>query len=182
MVQCPYGEHQIDDSSKICPICGRILTTNWSQTRALAEAEEEQSLARFGTSFFNDKMTLHLRIRGENKTFSIEAETMKEIVLGRGDPATGTVPTIDLGPYEAIEKGVSRKHAQIIRREDNALHLIDLASGNGTYLNGQRLIPNQPRILRNGDEIRLGRLVMMIEFTKRSGRDPKIDSKSDLRG
>lgn len=168
MVKCPYGEHEIDDASKICPVCGRVLTTNWSQTRALAEAGEEQSLARFGTSFFNDKMTLHLRLRGENKTFSVDAETMKEITLGRGDPATGVMPTIDLSPYEAMEKGVSRNHAQIIRREDNALHLIDLSSGNGTYLNGQRLVPNQARILRNGDEVRLARLVLLVEFTRRS--------------
>jgi hypothetical protein len=171
MIQCPYGEHQIDESSKICPICGRILENNWSKTHALASADEDQTLARFGTSLFSNRMTLHLRIRGEEKTFSLEAEGVQTIILGRGDPATGEKPTVDLSPFGAIEKGVSRKHAHITRSGDNALHLSDLESANGTYLNGQRMIPYQPRIIRNGDELRLGRLVLLVEFTRKSAKN-----------
>ena len=48
-----------------------------------------------------------------------------------------------------------------IRRGEDTLTLVDLGSVNGTHLNGQRLVPNQPRVLRDGDEIRLGRLVVV---------------------
>ena len=69
----------------------------------------------------------------------------------------------DLTPFKALEKGVSRVHARITR--DNELtHVIDLSSTNGTYLNGFRLIANQARILRSGDELILGRLKVVVKF------------------
>ncbi|MDX2161089.1 MAG: FHA domain-containing protein [bacterium] len=168
MVKCPYGDHQIDENSKVCPVCGRLLASNWSKTKAIAQNDDEDTLARFGTSYFSSKMMLHLRLRGEDKTFSIAAEQMVSIIIGRGDPATGEKPAVDLSLHGGMEMGVSRKHAEIVRREDNALHLLDLESANGTHLNGQRLVPRQGRILRNGDEIRLGRLVLLVEFTRPS--------------
>ncbi|MAS34837.1 MAG: hypothetical protein CL610_12575 [Anaerolineaceae bacterium] len=88
-----------------------------------------------------------------------------ELVLGRIDPDTGDSPPIDLTAYKAAEKGVSRRHAVITRRE-TALNLIDLGTTNGTFLNGQRLVANQPRVLRDGDEVRLGHLVLRITFGK----------------
>jgi pSer/pThr/pTyr-binding forkhead associated (FHA) protein len=35
---------------------------------------------------------------------------------------------------------------------------------NGTYLNGQKLVPYQQRVLRNQDDLRLGRLVLRISY------------------
>ena len=42
--------------------------------------------------------------------------------------------------------------------------IMDRSSANGTYVNGERLIPNDPHVLRDGDEIRLGKLVAHIYF------------------
>ncbi|MBZ0306424.1 MAG: FHA domain-containing protein [Anaerolineae bacterium] len=50
---------------------------------------------------------------------------------------------IDLMPYEAREKGVSRRHAMLCRIS-NRLCIIDLKSTNGTYVNGFRLVPDKP--------------------------------------
>jgi pSer/pThr/pTyr-binding forkhead associated (FHA) protein len=88
-----------------------------------------------------------------------------ELMIGRLDPDTGEAPDIDLTMYQAAEKGVSRRHAVITRRE-TALNIIDLGTPNGTFLNGQRLVANQPRVLRDGDEVRLGHLVLRITFGK----------------
>ena len=55
------------------------------------------------------------------------------------------------------------KTAFLLRR-DGALHIVDNDSANGTYLNGQRLVARQPRILRDGDDIRLGHLVVRVTF------------------
>jgi pSer/pThr/pTyr-binding forkhead associated (FHA) protein len=41
---------------------------------------------------------------------------------------------------------------------------VDRASANGTFVNGQRLHRNEVRVLRNGDDIRLGRLVLSAKF------------------
>ncbi|MEO0564900.1 MAG: FHA domain-containing protein, partial [Chloroflexota bacterium] len=61
------------------------------------------------------------------------------------------------------EKGVSRVHA-VIEREEDTLTIMDMGSSNGTYLNGQRLAQNQPRVIRDGDEIRFGKLTTRIYF------------------
>ena len=78
-----------------------------------------------------------------------------QTVLGRADNTSTQKPDLDLTPYGALEKGVSRIHAAICRNDDT-LTLVDKGSANGTHLNGQRLVPDQPRVLRDGDEIRLG--------------------------
>jgi len=88
----------------------------------------------------------------------------KRLVFGRSDnDYSSSKPDIDLTPFGALEKGVSRRHA-IIEPSEDTLMIMDIGSSNGTFLNGQRLMPNQPRVLRDGDEVRLGRLVAHIYF------------------
>jgi pSer/pThr/pTyr-binding forkhead associated (FHA) protein len=41
---------------------------------------------------------------------------------------------------------------------------MDNGSSNGTFLNEQKLIANQPRVLRDGDDLRLGFLVLTVHF------------------
>jgi ABC-type multidrug transport system ATPase subunit len=55
--------------------------------------------------------------------------------------------------------GVSRRHAQISRRDNQ--HIIeDLNSSNGTYLNGERLLA--PAELKSGDVIGLGQAIELV--------------------
>ena len=49
---------------------------------------------------------------------------------------------------------VSRRHALVHKQDDAQYWVIDLGSGNGTYLNGRRVI--QPTQLSNGDSLQLG--------------------------
>ncbi|BCS34192.1 hypothetical protein TBR22_A34210 [Luteitalea sp. TBR-22] len=67
------------------------------------------------------------------------------IVIGR-DPLSGVV---------LAEPSVSRRHAQLIRRED-AIVLEDLGSAVGTFVNDQRVTAH---ILTDGDRVRFGRQV-----------------------
>jgi CheY-like chemotaxis protein len=87
----------------------------------------------------------------------------QQIILGRQDATTGTYPDLDLSPYEGLRMGVSRQHAAV-RAEADRLLLIDLHSTNGTYVNGQRLQPEQPYRLRHGDEIHLGHVRVDIRL------------------
>ena len=59
--------------------------------------------------------------------------------------------------------GVSRTHASI-RLQDKVLNLSDRGSSNGTFLNGNRLTAHHPYPLRDGDEIRLGQMLLKIYF------------------
>lgn len=148
----------------ICPFCGYVFVTS-SATRALEkdqqEAQDEQS--RWGTARFNQRMKLVLRLNGKAE-FAFDPAKIDLLVIGRRDTFNGDKPTVDLNDYDAENQGVSRRHALIKRTEASALTVIDQGSINGTFLNGQRLIPHQPRILRDGDELRLGRLVLNVSF------------------
>jgi hypothetical protein len=53
------------------------------------------------------------------------------------------------------DPGVSSHHAQI-RPAGQGHEIVDLGSSNGTFVNGQQLIPNAPRLLYTGDQIRIG--------------------------
>jgi hypothetical protein len=82
------------------------------------------------------------------------------VVIGREDPVSGIFPDIDLDPYGAQEEGVGRRHAQLVF-QGGQVCLEDLDSVNGTVVNKQKLNPRQPRPIKEGDELRLGKMLMI---------------------
>ena len=84
------------------------------------------------------------------------------VTLGRFD-LTDNPNEVDLTPYGAADRGVSREHAKI-HMQDDSVYLTDLSSTNGTYLRGERLEPNTPVELHKGNEILFGRLAAQIMF------------------
>lgn len=107
---------------------------------------------------------LLLQISGESHT-TLGMEVKETILIGRSDANTGFHPDFDLTPYGAESEGVSRRHAQIIQR-DEYLFIEDLGSTNRTRLNGYVLEPHQRYRLRDGDELRLGNLRIVVRFVK----------------
>lgn len=84
-------------------------------------------------------------------------------VLGRADPMSAFRPDLDFAPYGAMRHGVSRRHA-LVRPGDNDLYIIDQSSTNGTWVNGQRLLPGRDFPLSDGDAIELGALRMTLRI------------------
>lgn len=82
-------------------------------------------------------------------------EPGREYMIGRGDPARGLKTEICLDEPIALQQGVSRLHAKIVF-EAGDFYIIDLNSTNATYINGQKIRPQQAYSLRNGDIIELG--------------------------
>jgi hypothetical protein len=80
-----------------------------------------------------------------------------EITLGRMDPPRNIYPDIDLSPHGGDIGGVSRLHARILVLGSQVV-LEDLNSTNFTFLNKQKIQPGQHYPLKNGDEIRMGRI------------------------
>ncbi len=58
---------------------------------------------------------------------------------------------------------VSREHAEFVTGTDSVL-VQDLGSRNGTEVNGKKLAPNQPHILKSGDLIKVGTLTFAISI------------------
>jgi hypothetical protein len=166
MIDCPCGKYKIAADTRICPYCGELLT-KFAATQALDGVDDEDTIPRWGTARLTGKMHFVIRVRHNEKVFEFDPNDMVQVVIGRKDPDTGEQPDVDLSDSNGNELGVSRRHAVIVRKDSNSLYIIDRGSPNGTYLNGQRLIANQPRILRDMDELRLGRLVMNVSYERR---------------
>lgn len=103
-----------------------------------------------------------LLVRGIPEHVVIEDD--KSVILGRSDMGNkGIQPDLDLNPYGATMRGVSRMHARLFM-QDKHLYIVDLHSTNGTYLAGKRLEADVPTRLSNGAEVLLGSLLIQVVF------------------
>jgi pSer/pThr/pTyr-binding forkhead associated (FHA) protein len=95
---------------------------------------------------------------------SIVVPECNHIVVGRRAPTGQAQPDIDLSPFSAEIKGVSRRHLRIVHLGGTAVLVNDLYSSNGTWLNGERLKPLIEYPLNDGDLLRLGQLEIVVKF------------------
>lgn len=84
-------------------------------------------------------------------------------LLGRFSKSSPRGKHVDLSPFNAQDKGVSRIHAQL-HMDDNKLFITDMDSTNGTFVDEMRLLPHHPHQLRQGSKVALGRLVMQVMY------------------
>ncbi|WP_119072732.1 FHA domain-containing protein [Aggregatilinea lenta] len=165
MQTCPNCGKENPSSETYCYACGHILPAGLGELSTQRLEDPYKALEprrRWGTAYFdqNSRLQLSMRDAGEE----IVVVVGNGLVLGRfSDEVPPQVRALDLTPYGAVEQGVSRRHLEITRQHDT-IFVTDLGSANSTYLNGQRLIPREARILRDNDELRLGRLVIRVAF------------------
>jgi predicted nucleic acid-binding Zn ribbon protein len=86
-----------------------------------------------------------------------------EILIGREDPVSGIFPEVELTPHGGEEGGVSRRHARLIVEGGNYF-IEDLDSTNFTFVNKQKVTPKVRQPLKNGDEIRCGRVTLILQY------------------
>lgn len=98
-------------------------------------------------------------------TNEIQFTSERRIIIGRSSKAT------DLQVHNlSVNSSISRVHCSIYYNERlQAFMITDLSSSNGTFVDDQRLPPEESTQLLDGDRIRLGALNHRgIEFTFRS--------------
>jgi pSer/pThr/pTyr-binding forkhead associated (FHA) protein len=150
----------------VCPHCGQALAGLDTESTKQRPSDRGNTPTgnTWGDSRLGENKVLVLLIPGAGE--KIKLPRTPRIVLGRADAKSAQLPDVDLAPYNAIAKGVSRFHAAIEIGVD-FVTLTDLNSRNGTSLNGAVLIPHQPRIVRDGDQIGLGDLIANIYFVSK---------------
>jgi hypothetical protein len=159
MIKCPFCNSTYPENTLFCDECGSYLAPGNGQATDPLSGETDDTSKRTrpeGGSF----KTLLLTIEEGG---CIELPLSKEVVLGRLDPSRAIFPDVDLTSDEGIDKGVSRRHARISRREDQVF-IEDLNSLNGTFLNATRLVPEVPYPIKDGDQIQLGKLVVTVNL------------------
>lgn len=99
-------------------------------------------------------MALTLAVRsadsGELPTITFD---LPRVIIGRGESCDLRLP----------DPSVSLLHASIRQRGSDYI-IVDEGSSNGTFVGPVRLAPQAPRVVRNGDSIRVGRLWIDIRL------------------
>lgn len=96
------------------------------------------------------------------KEFSLSSE---ETFIGRWDADNGIFPDVDLDSHDPEAK-VSRRHARVLFK-DGTYSVEDLGSTNGTFINrGRRLLPGNPNILNDNDELIVGKTFMRFRVKR----------------
>jgi pSer/pThr/pTyr-binding forkhead associated (FHA) protein len=169
MIECRICRTIHIDNTLFCEECGNYLLhyNSWDtvplnvadiswigkQTNGHRSARTSQT----GSPF----LVVGLRIGGTQQEFGL---TLNQVIrLGRMDPALNIFPEIDLSYNSYSAQFISRRHASIMWFGEKAL-VEDLASANGTFLNGKRLVPFLPETLVDGDMLQLARLLIEVKI------------------
>src|SRR5690606_17316655 len=105
----------------------------------------EVSMTASPASLSDTVVLLHFPTIGLSQRLNVSNYTF----LGRPNNQE-TRPMVDLTIFLGHLLGVSREHAALILT-DEGLHIQDLGSTNGSWLNQRRLAPRSPVPLQNGD-------------------------------
>lgn len=134
-------------------------------TTRMPHMNDDDGLLHIGSVRFRGNLLLTDKDR--NTVYRIENEALEEAIVGRLNAKTGFRPEVDFTDGAGKERGVSRRHATINQRGD-LIFVTDHNSLNGTYLNGQRLVPEQARVMRDSDTLRIGHITLIVSFERPS--------------
>ncbi len=165
---CPTCGAAVQPSDTFCDNCGQVLTPvapglpREPQIPAQAESYRPDPLPPARPEPVVVALNPRLQLQASGATLNLPPGK-SDYLIGREDPVSGSYPDVDLVPYGGEEGGVSRRHAQISRRSDQFV-IEDLNSVNYTFVNRQKVAPGVAQPLQDGDEIRLGRVVMQFKL------------------
>lgn len=173
-VYCKQG-HENPDGSMFCDQCGEALDDTGAAAASAGAAPASSSYD--ATPAYNPTpapapssydaapamaapaapvaTAARLVIKDDGAEFQLAGKS--EYLVGREDPVSNIYPDIDLTPHKGEEFGVSRMHAKIYAQGSQFL-IEDLNSTNSTYLNRQKLPAKTPTPIKDGDEVRFGKV------------------------
>jgi pSer/pThr/pTyr-binding forkhead associated (FHA) protein len=168
MIKCPFCSTNNVDNTLFCIECGTyLLEDDQRGTDPLGTAEigwvGNQNDDPASDGLPQGTGPLAIRFLVDESKREIELPLDKAIHIGRLDPTSDVFPEVDLTAEGGLEKGVSRRHARIIKREGTVV-VEDLGSINGTILNGRRLAPYLPEPLSDKDSLQVGRLLLEVKL------------------
>jgi pSer/pThr/pTyr-binding forkhead associated (FHA) protein len=181
MARCAQCQHDNIEGALFCDQCG----ANLDDVEPLAAVRPRRQTSSLIASVLNgpsydrpDTVILDDRDDGEQPDATPEAPpaafflittsgrriavpAQEQVLIGRADSRSTVPPDIDLTLEAAQQAGVSRRHCRLIWREGRWL-IEDLMSTNYTLVNGTRLPSHTPTPVNEGDEIRLGKLSLIV--------------------
>lgn len=108
------------------------------------------------------RLVLHFE---NSKRAFVDLRPGDRVLVGRADDDGPADLGLDLAPYGAAQRGVSRHHAAFTYL-DGLVHIEDLSSTNGTRINGFQIASDRTYRLRDGDEVEFGSARVVVRFVK----------------
>jgi hypothetical protein len=171
MIRCSHCNAQQFDGTIFCSECGATLVSSSSRRETTASLNKASAsggpplIEESGPTIVPEPPAsgpaISLVVINSGRRMVIEAG--EDVLVGRKDNQRGIYPDVDLGLDGGYDAGVSRRHA-VIARHGDGYTLEDLASANGTFVNGNRLGPEAPAPIRHGDELKFGTLILRFEI------------------
>ncbi len=161
MPNCPECDRFHPQGSSKCPNCGTQLDLTISRSDIATidiPLPPQITLTEPVTALSNQGLV------ADFGTDSLQFPIANRVYLGRDIPPKEYTSFIDLDPFGALTKGVSRLHALIERTEDFAYQVMDLGSTNGTFVNGEQLVPLNYTVLEQDDKVVLGHFSIIVRY------------------
>lgn len=116
-------------------------------------------------------MKISLKVLSGNHEGKLIPIKEEKFFIGRGDDC-------HLRPKS---ESVSRRHCALVQKEGRLL-LLDLKSRNGTFVNEKQLSHDKAKILKSGDQIRVGQLEfeVVIEIGIANTKKPEVNSAQEV--
>lgn len=151
---CPAcGEPRVDRGARYCEICRHDFVEDRPGPPPISRAAAPRSwelVISVDPALDTDPDPAHPCPRGAPDV--VRAVDRADLLVGRQDDTRDIHPEIALA-----DPGASRRHAKFVLEPDGSVALQDLASTNGTQVNGQDVPPGTRRRLLDGDRVTLGR-------------------------
>jgi hypothetical protein len=168
---CPACKLGNDANALTCKYCGSSLNLISAKENAPRRASQTGSTVTEKDSRFIETLSSPSRgvaVYSSGNTRPIAIMTDDEFILGRETEGVSET-MVDLTDLDGLAMGVSRRHA-MIRAVENGYVIVDLNSSNGTWLNGQILIPTQQYDLPSGAAVQLAHLKLVLIFQSPSNK------------
>ena len=166
-VRCSQG-HENPDGSMFCDECGERLDQGAQAPAPVAApvapppAPTPAPVAAPIAAPVAPAVATPIKLVVEADNFVFDLTGKSEITIGREDAVSNIYPDVDLTSHGGEEGGVSRLHAKIYNQ--GAQYMIEgQNSTNFTFVNKQKLAPKTPTPVKEGDEIRLGRVALLFK-------------------
>jgi len=171
---CPSCQQRNRGDAVICEYCGKPLKSIPENDRSTIDltGDTKSFVENFKEKIEQvnrEEPAEGIAIYLLGLTHPIEICLENEFVIGRLTEVTKE-KVVDLTLYNAFNLGVSRRHL-MVRRSGDGYEVIDLQSSNGTWVDGQRLVLQQPFAIKSGSQIRLGNMRIFVAFRQQIVRE-----------
>jgi hypothetical protein len=170
---CPVCLNKNELEAVVCMYCGTALDDPFLDPEVKGKTSETPTLVTEQSRVWSvDESAVPekgIAVYAEGIFHPVYTNSSREFVIGR-KVGIASDDLFDLAPLGGYHLGLSRRHASI-RRTEREYEICDLGSLNGTWLNGERLVPHKPYPMPNNSHLRLGsiRLYLLYRPFRRRG-------------